>query len=753
MKYLFFMCLVIVASIAQNPFIGVGTQPNETPSGLKVTQVVRNSPAKIAGLEVGDIITHIDGEPIPDREALNSALEHRLPGDLLRLTIDRCGNTHKIPMILGKREDYQGSMKKGGREDFPESAEQLMPDWRSDSTVAMVLRELEVNGLIEEYEKLTEAFRAEFEAYRGYYTLDAVTLPMLQPIAVGVSAEAILQNLSARGGDPVNIWAGVPFALDVDTSAIPKRPEPSSLEGIIETVQRANAQIDSAFLNLTEEQLSNIADVAPYLFDILENTIYIDSDPDEQLVEHYHDIVDASKKVVFRNLLTCGQLLSGLFQPAEIAKLRGIEPRFGANQSKDILLDTMVVVAFRDSAGSRIPILGRLIVSGEGDGVYDETAAIWIDLGGNDLYKGFCGGTPYVIRNNGEHLFRQGRIGIHIDLGGDDTYIRNTLGAIGGGFCGGGCIIDLEGNDKYYGDKLCQGAAYFGTGTLIDLRGDDLYIAQENSQGFGVFGAGLLYDATGHDTYHGSRYVQGVGMTKGLGIIVDHEGNDNYTASFKSPNGYGNEDSWDGWSQGVGLGFRQISAGGIGVLSDRNGNDRYVAGNFSQACGYFFGFGILDDSGGNDRFEGNRYVQGSGAHQAFGYFRNHGGDDVYIGREATNQAGTWDITAAFFIDDSGDDSYSGSGLSLGGASQNALAVFIDRGGRDTYKTSSGNSVGMGGGNDYHSDYDARSLGIFFDLGGSKDDYSGVQAERKNDRTILQKPDFKKNIGAGLFIDR
>lgn len=745
--------LIAITAIAQAPFIGVGTQSNDTPAGLKITQVVRNSPAQIAGLEIGDIITTIDGEPIPDREALNNALENRSPGDLVKLTIDRCGNTRKIPMILGNREDFHGSMKKGERETFPESAEQIIPEWRTDSTVALVLRELEANGLIEEYEKLIDAFRAEFEAYRGHYTLDAVALPMLQPVAVGVSAEALLRDLSARGGDPVNIWAGVPFALDVDTSAIPKRPESGTLEGIVETVRRANAQIDSAFGNLSDEQFENIADVTPYLFDILEKTIYIDSDPNEELVELYHEMVDASKGVVFRNLLNCGQLLSGLYQPSEIEKLRGIEPGFGADPSKDILLDTMVVIAFRDSAESKIPIRGRLIVSGEGDGVYDEVAAIWIDLGGNDVYKGFCGGTPYVIRNNGEYLFRQGRIGVHIDMGGDDTYIRNTLSAIGSGFCGGGCLIDLDGDDKYYGDKLCQGAGYFGTGTLIDFRGNDLYIAQENSQGFGLFGAGLLYDAAGGDIYHGARYVQGVGMTKGLGMLVDHEGDDSYTASFKSPNGYGNEDSWDGWSQGVGMGFRQISAGGIGILADRNGNDRYMAGNFSQACGYFFGFGILDEGGGNDRFEGNRYVQGSGAHQAFGYFRNHCGDDVYIGREATNQAGTWDITAAFFIDDGGDDNYSGSGLSLGGASQNALAVFIDMEGKDIYKASSGNSVGMGGGNDYHPDYDARSLGVFFDLGGGKDDYTGVQTERRNNKTILQKPDIEKNIGAGLFIDR
>ncbi len=753
MKYILILLVILSSAVfAGGSFVGIGTQTSEEPVGIQITQVVRNSPAEISGIEVGDVITDIDGETIPDREALNAFLETRSPGDLLKVTIDRCGRTKKLPLILGNRESFQGSMKKGGRENFPLSADEVIPGWSRDSTVIFVLEEIEKNGLDKEYTKLAEAFRAELESYRGHFTLDAVALPMLEPLSACVSAERVIRDLSARGGDPVNIWAGMPLALDVDTVAIPLRPEPGTMEGLIETVQRANAQIDSAFANLTSEQLENIADVGPYLFDILQKTVYIDNDPDEELVEHYFDMVDAAKSVEYRNLLASGLLLAGLFQPQELMKLRGIRRGPGADIERDILIDSMVVVAYSDSAGERFPVYGRLLVTGEGDGTYDEQAAIWIDLGGNDLYRGFCGGTPYTLQNGDEHVFAQGRIGVHIDLGGDDTYLRNTPGAIGSGFCGGGCLIDLDGDDRYYGDKLCQGAAYFGIGTLIDMHGNDLFLAHENSQGFGVFGAGLLYDATGDDIYQGARYVQGVGMTKGLGILADHEGNDSYTASFKSPSGYGNEDTWDGWSQGVGMGFRRVSAGGIGLLIDRNGDDRYKAGNFSQACGYFFGLGILDDGGGDDVFEGNRYVQGSGAHQAVGYFRNHAGNDVYSGKEATNQAGTWDITTAYFIDDSGDDDYTASGLSLGGAAQNGLAVFIDRSGRDIYRTSSSRSVGMGGGNDYHPDYDAKSLGVFIDLDG-QDDYSGVHDERKNGKTMVIGDHEDEKSGVGLFIDR
>lgn len=748
-----FMVLLCSIALGVDAFIGIGTAASEDPVGIEVTQVVRNSPAELSGLQAGDVIIKIDGVVVPDRDSLDSFMDRYAPGDLVKFTIDRCGHEEKFPLILANRDAFQGIMKEGRREDFPTAAEEIMPDWRNDSTTAMVLRSLRENDLLDEYDSLAVAFQTELDDYHGYYTLDAVALPLLQPAATYSSAERVEYNLSTRGGDPVNIWAGVPLALDVDTTHGLIRPEPSTIEGIVECVQRANAQIDSAFVNLNEEELADMADIGPYLLDILETTVYIDNDPDEGLVDEYFEMLSTSKKIEYRNLLICGQLLSGLYQPNELGKLVEIEPGDDADPERDILLDVGVVVAYRDSAGESVPVRGRLIVSGTGDGIYEEQAAIWIDLGGNDTYRGFCGGTPYVIAGGNEHFYKQGRVGVHIDLGGDDTYIRNTPGAIGSGYCGGGCLIDLDGNDTYYGDKLCQASSYFGTGMLVDLRGDDFYVAQENSQGFAVFGAGLLYDAVGDDSYTGAQYVQGVGMPKGLGILVDHSGNDSYTASYKSPSGYGNEDTWDGWSQGVGMGFRSLAAGGIGVLMDRLGDDSYRAGNFSQACGYFFGMGILDDGHGNDIFKGNRYVQGSGAHQAVGYFRNHAGEDVYIGHEATNQAGTWDITTAYFIDDSGNDSYSGSGLSLGGSAQNAFAVFIDRDGEDTYHVASSRSVGMSGGNDYHPDYNAKSLGIFFDLGNDKDDYSEVRDKRKNGKVYLTDEDDNESTGDGLFIDR
>jgi len=481
-------------------------------------------------------------------------------------------------------------------------------------------------------------------------------------------------------------------------------------------------------------------------------TGYLHTESDEELLDGYYELLKSTKKIDYAMLIKAGQLLSNIHNSSILELLRDIKPAEGADPSRDILIDKFVTLGYRDSADVKIPLKGRFIVSGGEGMTYPEEAAIWIDLGGDDTYFGFCGGTPYTIYKNYRHRFGAGRSGLHIDLGGNDTYIRNTEGAIGAGFCGAGCLIDLDGDDRYSGYRLCQGAAFCGTGMLIDMSGSDIYTSQEESQGFAVFGAGLLYDAAGNDLYSGTRFVQGVGVTKGIGLLVDNSGDDRYVGTFKTPNGYGVENTWDGWSQGVGVGFRSVATGGIGLICDRAGNDRYEAGNFSQACGYFFGMGIFQDFDGNDLVIGNRYCQGSGAHQAASLFRDHRGNDRYIGHEATNQAGVWDITAAYFIDDLGDDIYEASSISLGGASQNGFAAFLDGDGCDSYTSLAGATVGAGGGNHYHPEYGAKSLGIFIDLGGDKDDYTKTFEKRKNDKLIISGDDEKEEGGEGIFRD-
>jgi serine protease Do len=68
--------------------------------GAEVNTVDERSPAEKAGLEVGDVIVALDGEPIENATALTSALAERQPGDEVDLTIIRDGERHEATAEL-----------------------------------------------------------------------------------------------------------------------------------------------------------------------------------------------------------------------------------------------------------------------------------------------------------------------------------------------------------------------------------------------------------------------------------------------------------------------------------------------------------------------------------------------------------------------------------------------------------------------------------------------------------------------------
>lgn len=61
------------------------------PSGLCVSEIDPEASAARHGLQVGDIITHVDGFTITSRQDLHQALEHYAVGDIVILTVYRNG--------------------------------------------------------------------------------------------------------------------------------------------------------------------------------------------------------------------------------------------------------------------------------------------------------------------------------------------------------------------------------------------------------------------------------------------------------------------------------------------------------------------------------------------------------------------------------------------------------------------------------------------------------------------------------------
>jgi hypothetical protein len=137
------------------------------------------------------------------------------------------------------------------------------------------------------------------------------------------------------------------------------------------------------------------------------------------------------------------------------------------------------------------------------------------------------------------------------------------------------------------------GAARFGVGLLLDLAGNDTYDGYAFVQGAALAGVGALIDREGRDQYACFYEAQGFGAVKGFGLLLDALGDETYTAhptpvEFPSPQTAERNVSM---AQGAGYGRRadysdgRSWAGGVGMLIDVQGNDRYTAACSGRALG------------------------------------------------------------------------------------------------------------------------------------------------------------------------
>jgi hypothetical protein len=287
-----------------------------------------------------------------------------------------------------------------------------------------------------------------------------------------------------------------------------------------------------------------------------------------------------------------------------------------------------------------------------------------------------------------------------VGCGADDDLRTCSSSALATGILGCGILYAAGDQATAYRTRdWGMGAGLFGLGALIDEGGDDSYRMRSVGMGAAFFGAGLLLDAAGNDHYileEGDG--EGFGGPGGIGVLADRSGNDSYYVE-PDPAKAGRADSHSDFkvaannAQGAGFGRRgdgsdgHAWAGGLGVLIDVDGNDTYTAGNFSQGVGYWYGTGLLWDGGGNDDYRGVYYSQGSGAHFAIGALIDEGGDDTHVlGDTSAAAVGFgWDLVIGFLIDrGQGSDRYEGRNDALGLATKRSNAFFIDEGGNDTY---------------------------------------------------------------------
>lgn len=416
--------------------------------------------------------------------------------------------------------------------------------------------------------------------------------------------------------------------------------------------------------------------------------------------------------------------------------------------------------------------VGEIRVQGAGADEPGDVGEVlfWLDTGGDDVYVHQAGANANEMP-----------LGVHVDLGGADTYgyvevpgpydgdrlpsdedgryrgdsaygpfSLSHVGRQGSGRFGVGLLFDLGGaNDTYTSLRMSQGWAHLGVGVLVDDGGDDVYRSESGAQGAASMGIGALVDGGGSDVYEIYAHAQGFGYVQAVGILADRgDGSDRYWSDHGDPTMGGDpvyyspqmpKTANSSFTQGAGFGRRGDTdggflSGGVGILSDGGGDDAYTAGVFAQGTGYWQAMGVLADAGGNDTYDAFWYVQGAAAHYAVGVVLEGGGDDVVAGTLTPRnvQLGSGhDYSIGVWVDDSGDDTYRAISLAAGASNCQGIGLFADNGGSDTYQALSGAAFGWGN----HSSECAAfsrtsspSIGLFLD-GAGPDTYAWPDTTR------------------------
>lgn len=95
---------IIKTGTYDRAYIGIQSQPTADGSGVQVVTVGSGTPGERAGLQVGDVITAVDGHAITAKDPFaNQLLFNHKPGDTVKLTVQRNGSETTVSVTLGTR--------------------------------------------------------------------------------------------------------------------------------------------------------------------------------------------------------------------------------------------------------------------------------------------------------------------------------------------------------------------------------------------------------------------------------------------------------------------------------------------------------------------------------------------------------------------------------------------------------------------------------------------------------------------------
>lgn len=728
--------------------------------GLRVLRILQDSPAKKAGLRIGDIIVAYDavsvdqthktdaaqafadyiramktgdalqlklirpdivingsrnGHPLDlhNPEALNALLSRQDFGETLAVRIEKKATVLNITIRVGRRPQMVTPQSADNIQQHSDPVfvdatpgpietlcRELIDKYNLTPRLVDTCQKIQEEASLRPASRIPLVMQACHNPFSLFPSVDRMT-DTLMAASRSDGISAVLKNAAAF----TNLTNSTEGKMLIDNQP----PNASdSLEQHIRYIEdvlaAAEVQRNRAFRNITAGDQLFLVSHLPDLMRRIYQSEDIAGSPDALRFENDIRAVNLAARVDYASLLKAALLLTRLTDPAWLADLENV------TRKAETITSRYGAIFYQNKIAG-----GALIIGGPGPNRYSLDATVIIDTGGDDSYTGRTAADASNPLN------------FIIDLAGNDYYASYTAAAQGSGIFGIGVLVDFDGNDQYIGTDLCQGAGLMGVGILADLAGNDIYRAREAAQGFGLWGIGVLFDNSGNDRYSAALLAQGVGGPSGTGLLLDETGADTYTALGEYASTYGTAGIFNGLSQGLGFGLRGIAAGGVGLLLDGGGPDLFEAGNFSQGGSYANGLGVLRNAGADDdRYIGSRYAQGFAAHLGGGVLIDDGGNDHYSGRVGALQSAAWDLGIAALVDKNGNDTYEARDLFFcqGAAAHTSVSVFIDLAGEDTYLEPPLPRIP---GNAYH---DVPSFGFFIDAGGNTDQYMN-ETDRNN----------------------
>ncbi len=87
----------------KHAYVGVDLNSQSTSGGAQISSVQASSPAGNAGVQPGDVVTAINGRSVASTEQFIETVDTYAPGQKIKLTINRSGQTKNVQITLGTR--------------------------------------------------------------------------------------------------------------------------------------------------------------------------------------------------------------------------------------------------------------------------------------------------------------------------------------------------------------------------------------------------------------------------------------------------------------------------------------------------------------------------------------------------------------------------------------------------------------------------------------------------------------------------